>query len=132
MKVLSLFFILDEVLPLVIATAGICLIVGARQLAMGIISFVLASLFLPALLLPLVEMVPLWVLWGLFVYLLFLLPFFAISVLQLLVSPALGRKAASEMGGHLAADMTKLLLLAPFRILGFIAKTLIGLFRRRP
>lgn len=130
MKALGLILLPDEVLPLVLALAGICFIIGARQLAVGMITFVLASIFLPPLLAPMVEMVPLWILYLFLAYLVFLLPFLAVSLLQTLVTPALGRRTASDMSGHLAADMTKVLLLAPFRLLGLVGRLLTYLFRR--
>ncbi len=124
------FFIPDELLVLILIGTGIAFIVGARRLAASMFAFAVLSLVLPSLLAPNVESLPIWILLAILGYLIFLIPFVAVSIFQWLVSPALGKRTAAEMGGHLAADVARATLGAPFRLIGavfrLIVKTWVG------
>ena len=87
---------------------------------------VLLSVVLPPLLLPLIEALPIWMLWLGLAYLVFLIPFWLVALFGALVSPALGKGATQQMTGQLARDLTVVTVTAPFRVIGF----LIRLFRR--
>ena len=96
------------------------MIVGARKVAGSMFAFVLLALLLPALLAPLIESLPTWVLWLAIAYVIFLIPFVGVAVFQALVSPALGKRTTNEMGGHLAADVARAMFVMPFKVIGVI------------
>lgn len=115
-------FIPDVWLPMIFIGAGIAWIVGARKIAQAMIAFVILAMILPPLLEPLLQMVPAWVIWLLALYVIFLIPFAAVSVLQALVSPAIGQRTASEAAGHWAADVGRFMFTAPFKLIGALIR----------
>ena len=130
MKVGALsLFVPVEVLPLIFVFGGIAVIVGARKLAGAIFMFVFASIFLPPLLAPMIQAVPTWVLWVALAYIVFLIPFAAVSLFGSLTSAALGRRAADEMTGHLASDVARFMITAPFRLVAALFRLIARLFR---
>ncbi len=112
----------QEVAPILIAVAGFCFMIGAKRIAVGLLTFSAGCIFLPVLLLPLVEALPIWLVWLILAYLVFLLPFIAIVILGALVRPAIGQNAADHMVGDMAAKCIKWMLLFPFLLLGLIVR----------
>jgi hypothetical protein len=125
-------FIPDEWLPLIFAAAGLAWIIGARKLACSMMLFVILSATLPPLLAPFIQLIPVWVLWLLLAYAIFLIPFAVVSVLQALVAPALGAKTASYAAGHWAAGVGRTMFLAPFKILGALFRLVAAAFKSKP
>lgn len=123
------FFMPDQFLPLFIVFAGIAWVVGAKRVATGLLTFAVLAMILPALLQPLVELVPVWLLWVFGVYVLFLVPYFLLGLFGTLVAPALGRKPANTMIGEMAAVMSVKLLAAPFRLVGTLFRGVASIFR---
>ena len=126
---LGYFFLPEEMLVLVIAAAGIALIVGARALAASLMTFVIITSIAPIILQPLIQQVPVWVLWALAIYALFLLPYFILRLFGGLVEPALGKRETGNMIANLASAMTMTFLAAPFLVLRAIVRSLSAIFR---
>ncbi len=123
------FLVPDELLVLVIAASGLCMMVGARKAAASLFSFAIASLVLPVLLVPVIEAVPVWVLWAGVAYAAFLVPFVAIRLFGSLTAPALGKRASADMEGHLARDVAVAMLSAPFALAGALVRALVAAIR---
>lgn len=115
-------FVPDLWLPVILMGAGLAWIVGARKTARTMAIFTILSLILPPILAPLLQMVPTWALWLLALYVVLLVPFAAVSVLQALVAPALGQRTASEAAGRWAADIGRVMFTAPFKLVGALIR----------
>lgn len=118
MGALSLFFPDELLLPLLMV-AGICLILGMKRMAGSIVVFVMAMALLPPFITPLVEglidVMPLWavILAG---------GFLCLALFRSAAALILGRDAANDMIGILAADLVKGLLFFPVRVVRFITR----------
>jgi hypothetical protein len=118
MGALSLFFPNELLLPLLMV-AGICLILGMKRMAGSIFVFVLASAILPPFITPLVEklidVMPLWavILAG---------GFLCLALFRAAAALIIGRDAANDMIGILAADLVKGLLFLPVRVVRFMTR----------
>lgn len=118
MGALSLFFPDELLLPLLMV-AGICLILGMKRMAGSIVVFVMAMALLPPFITPLVEglidVMPLWavILAG---------GFLCLALFREAASLILGRDAANDMIGILAADLVKGLLFFPVRVVRFMTR----------
>lgn len=118
MGALSLFFPNELLLPLLMV-GGVLLILGMKRIAGSIIVFVLAMAFLPPLITPLVgsliDAMPLWavILVG---------GFFCLALFRSVAALILGRDAANDMIGILAADLVKGLLFFPVRVVRFMTR----------
>lgn len=130
MKTFVPLLIPDEALVLIVALGGLALMVGARRFAGMLFALVLGSIFLPVLIQPLIQSVPVWILWVIAAYIVYLIPFAAVSVFSALTRPALGRRVSDEAAGHLAADVARAmirahawLLFAPFRLVVTIVRS---------
>lgn len=100
-------------------------------MAGSMFAFVIFALLLPSLFASVIEVLPIWLLWLGSAYLIFLIPFIGVAIFQVLVSPALGRRTSQEMGGHLAADVARATIVAPFKLIGAIFRLIIKLWRRQ-
>ncbi|MCB1602370.1 MAG: hypothetical protein KDI66_20290 [Xanthomonadales bacterium] len=129
MKTGVLLFFPEELLPLLLAFSGMAMIFGARKIAASLFLFVVLSIVLPPLLLPLIEVVPVWILWAVLIYLVFLIPFAVVSLFRALVSPALSKGAADQMEGQLARDVAVTMAAAPFKAIFFLVRILWRAFR---
>ena len=125
----AFLFLPEEALVLVISAAGMAMIVGAKRLSMSLLTFAGAAAILPVLLYPLIQMVPIWILWVGAVYLFLLLPYYGLSLLANLVSPALGKRSTDTMVGNMASTMSIRILAAPFRLAGAVCRLIIRLVR---
>ena len=103
-----------------IVATGLALIVGARRLAAILLGSALAITFQPSLLAPLFDALPGWLLAILSVL-------FAIGMLRVLFELVIGKQSTDHMVGILAADLVRALVLAPFRLLGWLLR---AVFRR--
>lgn len=102
-------FLPAEFLPLLIAAAGIAMIVGARGLAASLGAAAAAIAVLPALLAPLFAQLPGWM----------LMAVLAIAVLGLMggaMKAMLGKEAWGNMVGILAADAVRALFVGGFKL----------------
>ena len=124
-------FVPDELLVLVLIGGGIAWIICARKLATSMFAFVVLSFLLPPLLAPIIQMLPTWVLWVILGYVIFMIPFIAVSIFQGLVSPVLGRQTTNEMGGHLAADVARAMIVGPFKLIGVVFRLIMKLWSRQ-
>ena len=116
-----ILFMPTELVVFMIIGAGLAMIVGARSLAATLLGIAMAIIFLPVLLGPLFDALPGWLL----VVLLF---FFALAMLRALFEITIGKNSTDHMVGILAADVVRVALLAPFRLIGWVLRTLL---RRR-
>ena len=123
-------FITEDVLVLLVAFAGLLIMLGMKKLAKAILAFAAMCLVVPFVITAMINSAPLWVVWVLTAYLVFLIPFMVISALGALTSPALGQKGSSEMVGHLSSDLVKAFLRAPFILLLGIYRMVMFLVRR--
>ena len=99
-----LVFLPSEAAPLIIAAAGIALIVGARRIAAGLFMLGLAIVVLPVVLEPLFAELPSWLLY----LLLLALGLAALwALLTLPLKAMLGQRAWDHMVGILAADAVR-------------------------
>ena len=118
MGALSLFFPNELLLPLLMV-AGVFLILGLKRMAGSIVVFVMAMAFLPPFIAPLVESLidamPLWavILVG---------GLFCLALFRSAAALILGRDAANDMIGILAADLIKGLLFFPVRVVRFMTR----------
>ena len=118
MGALSLFFPNELLLPLLMV-AGVFLILGMKRMAGSIVVFVMAMAFLPPFIAPLVESLidamPLWavILVG---------GLFCLALFRSAAALILGRDAANDMIGILAADLIKGLLFFPVRVVRFMTR----------
>lgn len=109
-----------ELVVFMIVGAGLATIVGARRLAAVLMGSAMAVIFLPVLLAPLFDALPVWVLVVLLVYLF-------LVVLRALCALVIGKHSTDHMVGILAADVVRAAVFAPFRLLGWVLR---ALFRR--
>ncbi len=113
----------DEVLPLIIVGVAFALMFGLLSLR-GAVGLILALVVLPPVLAPFVEGVlgdlPPWVS-------VIILAVLALAILRGLAALVLGRAAAAEMVGHLAADLVKALVLLPLRGVRWVFRAMINL-----
>lgn len=112
-----ILFMPQELVLFMFVGAGLAMIVGARRIASGLLAAALAVIFLPALLAPLFDALPGWLLWALLVV-------FCLSLLRGLFVIAIGKNSTDHMVGILAADVVRATLLAPFRLIGWLARLL--------
>ena len=105
----------DEALPLVIAGAGLALLIGiiTRKVAFHFIGMILLSLLLAPFIESFMSEIPLPIT-------LLIMVLLGLSLLRGIASIFLGKEAASHLVGSLAADAVRLVLKAlflPFRLL---------------
>lgn len=112
-----ILFMPPELAVLMFIGTGFAMLVGARKLAAGLFGATLAVIFLPILLVPLFDQLPSWLLWSLLI-------FFGLCLLRSLFELVLGKRATDHMVGILAADVVRVVLLSPFRLLGWFTRVL--------
>ncbi|MEM2001034.1 MAG: hypothetical protein QXT77_00110 [Candidatus Methanomethylicaceae archaeon] len=113
------FLLPDEALPLLIIGIGLALMIGLMRLraALSLIGlFLFFSLLSPFVEALLVEL-PAWIL-------LLILAWVGLAILRGLATLFLGRGAADEMVGTLAAHLVIVILLLPVRILRWVFRLL--------
>ena len=99
--------------------AGLALIVGAKRLAVILVVTVIACVFLPVILEPILASLPFW--------LLLLVGAFAVfAILRAIMEMTIGKKSTDHAVGALAADGLKNLIALPFRIIRWIFNLLVG------
>ena len=113
-----ILFIPRELVVFVFAGAGLAMIVGARRTASGLLLAALAIIFLPVLLAPLFDALPGWLLLGLTVV-------SGASLLRGLFVVVIGKNSTDHMVGILAADVIRATLVAPFRLIAWLARRLL-------
>ena len=113
-----ILFVPPELAVFMFIGAGFAMLVGARKLAAGLIGATMAVIFLPILLAPLFDQLPSWLLW-------ILLIFFGLGLLRSLFELLLGERATDHMVGILAADVVRVVLLSPFRMIGWMVRALL-------
>ena len=104
-----ILFVPPELAALLIAGAGLAMILGARALAGSLFGVAMALVFLPVLLAPLFDALPAWLLIGLLV-------FFSLGLLRAMSNLLIGKNSTDHMVGILAADAARFAVLAPFRL----------------
>jgi hypothetical protein len=120
----TLFWVVlpDEALILLIAAAGLLLILGFRGLAGSLLAMAVLLPMLAPFVEALMSELPLWVAVGILLVI-------GLAILRAFASLFLGRRAADHMVGILAADVVRLLVLGllwPFRMLGRVCSSLLG------
>lgn len=127
MKTMTLGTLLvpPEALPLLIALAGLMLIIGLKKLAagLGLLAFVcLLAPMLEPIIDEVLSQLPAWVSWAVL----------AAAVIAIVSALGLGkfiRDILAQMLGTLLADAARFTLMLPFRLLGALFRTIT---RRRP
>lgn len=114
MKILSLLaFLPDEAIPLIVLAGAFALLFRQRALALVLFQLVAMLIFLPILIEPFLDILPLWALQLLMIFLTAAMFF---TIVRLLI----GDRATDFMLGSLAADLFKWSLFAPFRLIRWI------------
>lgn len=113
-------FLPPEAFLLLLVAAGIALVLGARRLAAVLVATIAAGIFLPPIVDPILDSLPLWLLVvvGLVGGLL---------MLRAISEFVIGKESTDNAVGTLAADAFKGLIALPFRLLRWI----VGLFLPR-
>lgn len=101
----------DEMLPLLLVSAGLCLILGLRTLAISLATVAIAAPFIGVIAGTLLDQSP----WYL---VLAVLAFAVLSMLRAGSNLLLGRAATDHVVGDLAADVVRFFLRLPFRLVG--------------
>ncbi len=114
-----ILFMPPELVIFMIIGAGLAMIVGARSLAATLLGAAMAIIFLPAVLAPLFDALPAWLL-------VLLLVFLVLGMLRALFELTIGKHSTDHMVGILAADVVRAALLAPFRLLGWVLRAFLG------
>ena len=99
--------------------AGLALIVGAKRVASLLVVTVIAGVFLPVILEPILSILPLWLLIVVGV-------FAGFAVLRVLMGIFIGKKSTDYAVGALAGDGLKSIVTLPFRIIRWIFNRLVG------
>ena len=120
MSMRSLLLLLpQEALIAMVVGAGLAMIVGARRLAGALLGAATLLVILPVVLAPLFDLLPGWVLACLLV-------FFVLGLLRTLLQLLIGRSSANHTVGILVADVLRATLLAPFCLLGWLVRAVLG------
>lgn len=113
-----ILFVPPELAALLIAGAGLAMILGARALAGSLFGVAMALVFLPVLLAPLFDALPAWLLIGLLV-------FFSLGLIRAMSNVLIGKNSTDHMVGILAADAARFAVLAPFRLIAWVIRALL-------
>lgn len=103
-------FLPEEFIPVLLVSAGLAMILGARKIAGALILFVIISALLPTILAPILDVLPLWA-----VLVLGLVILLAIS--HEIMALFLGRKKATELLGNIIVGFVRGVLFFPFRVM---------------
>lgn len=114
-----LSFLPPETFLILLAAAGIALIVGAKGVATMLVMVVAAGIFLPVVIGPFLDSLPLWllILGGLIA---------GMAILRAMSGAIIGKKATEHAVGSLAASAVMALLTLPLRIIVWCVRTLFG------
>lgn len=110
----------EELLPLLLVGAGLCLILGLRSLAVGLAVVAITAPFIGVIAGAVLEQLPWFV----------VLAVLALAVLSMLRAASnllLGRAATDHVVGDLAADVVRFVIKLPFRLVGWAARFIWGL-----
>ena len=120
-------FLPDELLPLLLVAAGLCLIVGLRSTAFALATLAIATPFVGVIVGTLLDQLPWFVVAA-------VLAFSVLSMARALSNLLIGRRSTDHMVGDLAADVVRFALKLPFRVLGWVGRLLWRLvaMARRP
>ena len=120
-------FLPDELLPLLLVAAGLCLIVGLRSTAFALAALAIATPFVGVIVGTLLDQLPWFVAAA-------ILAFSVLSMARALSNLLIGRRSTDHMVGDLAADVVRFALKLPFRVLGWVGRLLWRLLAmaRRP
>lgn len=110
-----LLFVPAEMAYLLVAVAGLLMIVGFRAIAGWLFLAGVLLVLLPPFVEPLMDLVP-W--WGLVL----IVGFFLMAVIRELASLIIGRSSTNHMIGILAADVVRATVLFPFVLLRWIIR----------
>jgi len=102
---------------LLIAAAGLLLVVGAKHLAGTIVLMVLAGIFLQVIAEPLFDALPAWMLF-------LVIGVIIASLLRQISSLVIGKRTTDEMVGSLAADFVRTAVAFPFRVIALVWRML--------
>ncbi len=103
----------SEMYVLLIAVAGLLIVIGAKKFAGTIVLVVLAGIFLPVIAGPIFDAMPAWML-------ILVIGVMATSLLRQIISLVIGKRATDEMVGILVADLVRLAVVFPFRVIGSV------------
>lgn len=111
-----------QLLPLLLVSAGLCLILGLRPLAIGLATVAIAAPFIGVIAGTLLDQLP----WYL---VLAVLVFAVLSMLRAVSNLLLGRAATDHVVGDLAADVVRFFLRLPFHLVGWARRLIWQLVR---
>lgn len=108
-------FLPPETYILLVVAAGFALILGARRIAAFLLVMVVASIFLPVVIEPLLDAMPLW--------LLLIVGILAgLAMLRGIMELLVGKASTDHVVGELIADSIKWSLMLPFRLIGWVLR----------
>ena len=99
--------------------AGLAVIVGAKRLATILVVTVIAGVFLPVILEPILAILPLWLL-------LIVGALAGFAILRAIMGIFIGKKSTDYAVGALVTDGLKSIVTLPFRIIRWIFNLLVG------
>lgn len=112
----------EELLPLLLAGAGLCLILGLRKLAISLATVAITAPFIGVIVGAVLELLPWYVVIA-------VMAFAVLSMLRAASNLMLGRAATDHVVGDLAADVVRFVIKLPFRVVGWGAGVLWRLAR---
>ncbi len=112
----------EELLPLLLAGAGLCLILGLRTLAISLAAVAITAPFVSVIAGAVLELLPWYAVIAVMV-------FAVLSMVRAASNLMLGRAATDHVVGDLAADVVRFVIKLPFRVVGWGARMLWRLAR---
>lgn len=105
----------EELLPLLLVGAGLCLILGLRALAVSLALVAITAPFIGVIAGAVLDLLP-------WYFVVAVLVFAVLSMLRAGSNLLLGRAATDHVVGDLAADVVRFFIKLPFRLIGWGAR----------
>lgn len=112
----------EELLPLLLAGAGLCLILGLRTLAISLAVVAITAPFISVIAGAVLELLPWYAVIAVMV-------FAVLSMVRAASNLMLGRAATDHVVGDLAADVVRFVIKLPFQVVGWGVRLLWRLTR---
>lgn len=113
----------EELLPVLLVGAGLCLILGLRGLAAGLAVVAITAPFIGVIAGAVLDLLP-------WYFVVAVLVFAVLSMLRAGSNFLLGRAATDHVVGDLAADVVRFFIKLPFRLIGWAVHLVWRLARR--
>jgi len=106
---LASFAVPEAAYLLLLAFAGILIIIGLRRMAFSLMAFVFLSILLPPIVAPLLAQLPDWLVW-------LLLAFLGLSLLRFILSPGVWASMVGTLLANLLTALVVGLIRVPLRL----------------